>query len=209
MSMPSFLTTPREVECAALLSDVYMCMGVSDRVSVISQSARGEIYFKKPCIQLLSHIFCYRHFLSKIFEKGNAAIYMVLIPIKEVTSSPWLGLLGVPLNSVLSFFWGGGFPLSFSHSSTRNDSKNKIQMFDPMTFPLSYLWSGPILWWENGKSLKAGAIHIHNLPSRTSIFKTSVKFYIYRTHYETLIKWPQTYFILSFCFIFLFSGWWK
>ena len=136
-------------------------------------------------------------------------LYMVLIPIKEVTSSPWLGLLGVPLNSVLSFFWGGGFPLSFSHSSTRNDSKNKIQMFDPMTFPLSYLWSGPILWWENGKSLKAGAIHIHNLPSRTSIFKTSVKFYIYRTHYETLIKWPQTYFILSFCFIFLFSGWWK
>ena len=75
MSMPSFLTTPREVECAALLSDVYMCMGVSDRVSVISQSARGEIYFKKPCIQLFSHIFCYRHFLSKIFEKGNAAVY--------------------------------------------------------------------------------------------------------------------------------------
>ena len=75
MSMPSFLTTPREVECAALLSDVYMCMGVSDRVSVISQSACREIYFKKPCIQLFSHIFCYRYFLSKIFEKGSAAIY--------------------------------------------------------------------------------------------------------------------------------------
>ena len=75
MSMPSFHTIPKEVECAALLSDVYMCMGVSDRVFVISQCACRAIYFKKPCIQLFSHIFWYRDFLSKIFEKGSAAIY--------------------------------------------------------------------------------------------------------------------------------------
>ena len=75
MSMPSFHTIPKEVECAALLSDVYMCMGVSDRVFVISQCACRAIYFKKPCIQLFSHIFWYRDFLSRIFEKGSAAIY--------------------------------------------------------------------------------------------------------------------------------------
>ena len=76
-------------------------------------------------------------FFPRSLRKG-VLLYTVLIPIKEVTSSPWLGLLGVPLNSVLSFFLFF-FSLSFSHSSTRNNSKNKIQMFEHMTFPLSYL----------------------------------------------------------------------
>ena len=86
-------------------------------------------------------------FFQGSLRKG-VLLYMVLVPIKEVTSSPWLGLLGVPLNSVLSFFlffFFFGFPFSFSHSSTRNDSKNKTQMFDHVSFPLSYL----LIWFHS------------------------------------------------------------
>ena len=137
MSMPSFHTTPKEVECAALLSDICMCMGVSDRVSVISQCACREIYFKNPCIRLFNHVFCYRRFLSKIFEKGSATIYGPY-PLKR---SHFLSLTRASrcTPKLSSFFLSFFFSLSFSHSSTRNNSKNKIQMFEHMTFPLSYL----------------------------------------------------------------------
>lgn len=146
MSMPSFLTTPKKAECAALLSDVYMCMGVSDRVFVISQCACRAIYFKKPCIQLFSHIFWYRHFLSKIFEKGSATIYGPCPHKRSHFISLTRASRCTPqlCSFFLSFFFLV-FPLSFSHSSRRNDNKNKTQMFDHVTFPLSYL----LVWFHS------------------------------------------------------------
>ena len=109
-------------------------------------------------------------FFQGSLRKG-VLLYMVLVPIKEVTSSPWLGLLGVPLNSVLSFFF---FFLVFPFHSVIHQqetiAKTKPRCLTMWAFHCLIFWSGSILWWENGKSLKAGAIHIHNLPSRTSIF---------------------------------------
>ena len=55
MLMPSLLTTPKELEFAALFLGVYMCMGVSDRVSDFSMYMHSNL-LQKPCIQLFSYI---------------------------------------------------------------------------------------------------------------------------------------------------------
>ena len=87
MSMPSFHTIPKEVGCAALLSDVYTCMGVSDRVFVISQCACRAIYFKNLAFNCLVTSSGIETFFQRSLRKG-VLLYMVLVPIKEVASSP-------------------------------------------------------------------------------------------------------------------------
>ena len=207
MSMPSFHTIPKEVGCAALLSDVYTCMGVSDRVFVISQCACRAIYFKNLAFNCLVTSSGIETFFQRSLRKG-VLLYMVLVPIKEVASSPWLGLLGVPLNSVLSFFlfFFLVFPFHSVIHQQETIAKTKPRCLTMWPFHCLIFWSGSILWWENGKSLKAGAIHIHNLPSRTSIFKTSVKFHIGHIMKLWWNDLRHTLFSLFVFFLFLVAG---
>lgn len=212
--MSSFLITSKELEFATQLPSVYMCMGVSDGVSVTFLFVCIAIH----CKNLASHCLVTSPSTGTFFQRSlgkGMPLCAVIIPIKEVTKQ-WqtvslhfcflFPLLHLPdygfqaHTSALLFLLLLSLCHSIPHQQERTTTKSGYSAKWP--FHCLIFLSGSILQWQNGKSLKAGAILIHNLYSRPGIFWIFIKFYIQGI--IKLMEWPQTYLILSFYLIIIF-----
>lgn len=154
-------------------------------------------------------------FFQRSLGKGTPLCAVIIHKRSHQTVSPHFSFLppcfislatvfGTLLSSVLSLV----FPLPFiTHQETT--TKTKPGCLAKWPFYCRIFSSGSILWWQNGKSLKAGAILICNLSSRPGIFWIFVKYYMWHIIKLGGNNSRNTLFSLFVLLVFIFSGWWK